>query len=264
MFNWWKRPRLDEEEVSEDSDSPQEEAEKNENTGEADLNAQAMSQASVIPPPLVARSSVWWQPSTLPDLLVKAFPDAHIQAPKVLIVGSQSSGKTQLIISMIFLYLIDHPAFTEAMGESLLRIFRTGRGLTTRRPISIALLDTNVDSCRIQLSHDGRFVEFGTPEYDLLIVELNSYTGNEIFEEELAITIEARHLPNQIFKDMPGLTNEPLYLHNSGAMHHQRKKLETLVEELVSDPNNTVVMVESAPSFSVGSTFNSLIWPVFE
>lgn len=199
-----------------------------------------------------------WLPN-LPEALVQAFPDASIQAPKIVIVGSQSSGKTKLIISMIFTYLIKHPAFTDSMGTSLLKIFPTGKKLTTRRPVTVRLVHCQQpDVCNIELSHENNSIAFGHPGFDRFIEQLNNYSSNEIFETPLLITIVANSLPNMQFTDMPGLTSTAIELKNT----HQPKTVENLVEEWMSNVHNTVVVVESAPAYAVNADSASLILPI--
>jgi hypothetical protein len=54
---------------------------------------------------------------TMAQLLTDIVPDADIHASKVIIVGGQSSGKTKMIISMVFHHLINNPAVTDDMGD---------------------------------------------------------------------------------------------------------------------------------------------------
>lgn len=198
--------------------------------------------------------------ATLVDLLVKAFPDSMIQAPKIVIVGSQSSGKTKLIISMIFLSLIQHPHFTDDMGDILLKVFRTGSGLTTRRPIKVSLFhSSDRESCSIQFRHGNETYDFGNPLLPAFIDRLHDFSGNEIFESPLEITIRAYQLPNIQFTDMPGLRSTDVPLADSPS-----KTLQTMVEECIANKANTVVAVESALQVSSGGDDTSLLYPIME
>lgn len=198
--------------------------------------------------------------ATLVDLLVKAFPDSMIEAPKIVIVGSQSSGKTKLIMSMIFLSLIQHPHFTDEMGNMLLQVFRTGTGLTTRRPIQVSLLhSSDQESCSIHFKHKKEKFDFGDALLPDFIERLNNYSGNEIFESPLEITIRAYQLPNIQFTDMPGLRSTDIALADS-----PQKTLKGLVMDCIANGSNTVVAVESALQFSSGGTDTSLLHPIME
>lgn len=185
--------------------------------------------------------------ATLVDLLVEAFPDSKIEAPKIVIVGSQSSGKTKLIISMILQRLNSHSQFTDSMGDTLLKVFRTGRGLTTRRPVVVNLLHTSDQQvCTMRFRHEQDTYDFGDPMLDHFLNSLNDYSGNEIFESALEITIKAFQLPNIQFTDMPGLRSSDVELKNA----RTALTLNDLVERCIANPSNTVVAVETASQFA--------------
>jgi len=65
--------------------------------------------------------------ATLHQLLSKLIKDADITCPNVIVVGQQSSGKTKMIISMVFHHLIHNEYVTDVMGIKLLDIFLTGK-----------------------------------------------------------------------------------------------------------------------------------------
>ena len=65
--------------------------------------------------------------ATLHQLLTKLISDADITCPNVIVVGQQSSGKTKMIINMVFHHLINNEYVTDAIGIKLLEIFRTGK-----------------------------------------------------------------------------------------------------------------------------------------
>jgi len=67
------------------------------------------------------------QNATLHQLLTKLISDADITCPNVIVVGQQSSGKTKMIINMVFHHLINNEHVTDAIGIKLLEIFRTGK-----------------------------------------------------------------------------------------------------------------------------------------
>lgn len=198
--------------------------------------------------------------ATLVDLLVKAFPDSDIQAPQIVIVGAQSSGKTKLIISMIFFRLIRHPHFTDEMGDVLLQVFRTGSGLMTRRPIKVSLLNSpDRDICSINFRHNNDSFDFDNAELPNFISRLHDFDGDEIFETPLEITIRAYQLPNIQFTDMPGLRSKDIPLSDT-----RHKTLKNLVTEWIAIKSNTVVAVESASQLSAGGTDTSLLQPIMK
>jgi hypothetical protein len=180
--------------------------------------------------------------TTLPELFAKVVPAVHLAIPSVLVLGEQSSGKTRLIISLIFYYLIDHPLLSDEMGISLLKLFRTGQSMVTRRPTTVKLIHSVDESINITLLFQQRQYEFGTAEFMQLIEELSSSHPGELFEEEIVIQIVTNNVPDLVFTDYPGITTEDKVLCDSG----EGKTLKGLIEEKVQQPYNTLVIVEPA------------------
>jgi hypothetical protein len=201
-----------------------------------------------------------WHQTTLPDLLVQAFPDGSIKAPNVVIVGQQSSGKTKLVISMIFSYLKNH--ITDEMGDILLNVFRTGKSLTTRRPITVKLINARRgdEQCSIKFTYQHINHFYGDDGLLDFLHSLNNYAGNEIFDIPLEISIVARGLPNMQFTDLPGIRSASLILTNT----NPPRTLNQMVEEWIANPNNTVVVIESAPVYATGQADTSLIYPMLK
>jgi hypothetical protein len=66
-------------------------------------------------------------------------PDLENQLANLLIIGNRAAGKSALLRSLVFYFLIDKNYFTDEMGEQILRIFLTGVNMATRRPTSVVL-----------------------------------------------------------------------------------------------------------------------------
>ncbi len=207
----------------------------------------ASTSSAVVPTTIIisAKPSNDLQRWTLPELILKALPDLKITVPDVLVVGAQSSGKTMLITSLLFFYLIDHPAFTDAMGQCLLSILRTGTSLVTRRPTAIQFLHTEkVNCCEISLRFKDQEANFGEPLFNHLIATLTSNANvpdDAVFAQELEITITCDTVPNIKFTDMPGLTTNDRKFRDEPT-----KSVESLVREKIMMSSNTVVAVEQA------------------
>eukprot|EP01032_Pedospumella_encystans_P032112 gene32112-36254_t len=150
--------------------------------------------------------------ATLSQLLTRIIPVANIHCPNVIIVGAQSSGKTKMVISMVFHHLIDNKSVTDEMGEKLLKIFRTGEKMVTRRPTKIQFLKTDAGSpCNIKLSLGAQSAQYAEPLFDQIIdgVHEESKTRDgRAFVGELVVTILAPDLPSMTFTDLPGLITE--------------------------------------------------------
>eukprot|EP01031_Cornospumella_fuschlensis_P035224 gene35224-42670_t len=223
-----------------------------------------------------------WTAHTLQSLLSQALPSCDIRPPHVIIMGAQSSGKTLLIISMVFYYLKKVQGLTEDMGNKLLRIFKTGSGMVTKRPIEIHLIHLNqgdVDgtvndgTCRIKLRmHDQEGV-YGTAEFDAIYaIYMETTDGPDVFMSPLAIYISSSELPNCSFIDLPGITAVDKVFSDGNGVHSSSTNatsnttsnpsshttagtvaeagkvytVKSLAARLAAQNNNILVLVETA------------------
>lgn len=186
--------------------------------------------------------SIFEERSTLAQKLAQAVPDADIHSPRVIIVGGQTAGKTKLIISLVFFHLVDNMYFTDDMGEQLLKIFRTGTRMVTRRPTTIIF--SKSPQCKITLHLSGVTAVYPSPEFAAIIDQIihqSKDVDGHAYEEELRVYISAPGLPNQCFTDLPGLTTRDKQLKGS-----VDKSIASLVKSYMRDENSTVVVVEPA------------------
>jgi hypothetical protein len=181
---------------------------------------------------------------TLAMLLARALPICHIKSPEVIIMGAQSSGKTKIIISMVFYYLLTTEGFSEDMGNVLLQIFRTGGSMVTMRPIHVYLSnDSPVESttCELKIRLHGESADFHT-EPELFAAILQEVVGTTALHlEPLQIYINSAQLPNISFTDLPGLTtSDKVFIDNP--LH----TVKSVVRGLAAQDNNIIVIVETA------------------
>ena len=150
--------------------------------------------------------------ATMGQLLTRIIPDADIHSSNVIIIGGQSSGKTKMIISMVFHHLIDNPSFTNQMGEKLLKLFRTGEKMVTRRPTEIRFEKALPGSpCNISLQLGKDSANFDDPKFDEIVAAVHYESvvrDGKAFEGKLKVAICAPDLPNMYFTDLPGLIYE--------------------------------------------------------
>src|SRR5690348_6663413 len=137
LFKLFNPATADDDSQTEDNSTVSDQNASNSSLMEVDQMALSKSADSVVPSSQDVSSSANNMKSTLPELLVKALPDVDIHTPNVLMIGEQSSGKTRMIISLLFYYLIDHPFFQPEMGILLLKLFKTGNSMITRRPTMV-------------------------------------------------------------------------------------------------------------------------------
>lgn len=185
--------------------------------------------------------------ATLSQLLTRIIPDADIHCPNVIIVGGQSSGKTKMIIGMVFHHLIKNSSFTNEMGEKLLKIFQTGEKMVTRRPTKIQFVKTNAGSpCKISLCLGKESADFAHPDFDRIVesVHVESLTKDgRAFGGELKVTIEAPGLPSMTFTDLPGLITEDRAVSDSD---EENMSIRKMVRKYMRKLNTTLVVVEPA------------------
>jgi hypothetical protein len=183
---------------------------------------------------------------TMAQLLTDIVPDADIHASNVIIVGGQSSGKTKMIISMVFHHLINHPAVTDDMGEKLLKLFRTGEKMVTRRPTTICFAKTPCGSpCQISLNFEEENANFDEPKFDDIVNRVHAESrvrDRRAFEEELRVKIAAPGLPNMCFTDLPGLVTDDREVFDSA----EGLTIRELVKRYMRRPQTTLVVVEPA------------------
>lgn len=187
---------------------------------------------------------------TLAQKLAKAVPDAEINSPHVIIVGGQTAGKTKLIISLVFYHLIDNKDFTDDMGLQLLKIFRTGKNMATRRPTTITF--SKADQCKVTINLDQRSAIYPSQEFHDIVEQIarqSKDTDGHAYEEELTVYISAPHLPNRTFTDLPGLITKDRQLSvfdGQTSTHSGNKSIATMVMDYMKNPTTTVVVVEPA------------------
>jgi hypothetical protein len=148
-----------------------------------------------------------------------------------------------LIISLVFYHLIDNEHFTDEMGEQLLKIFRTGTRMVTRRPTTINLSKNSECKMTINLGRDTAV--YPEPKFFEIIRHIfdqSADAAGHAYEEELRVYISAPGLPNRTFTDLPGLITNDRQLTGSAA----HKSIATLVAEYMKNPSTTVVAVEPA------------------
>ena len=186
--------------------------------------------------------------ATLGQLLAKVVPDADIHNPNIIIIGGQSSGKTKMIISMVFHHLIENTTVTDQMGEKLLKLFRTGEKMVTRRPTKIRFMKSEPGSaCQITLSFGDEISYFDDPNFDVIVNRIHEESlvrDGKAYQQELKVTIHAPGLPNMHFTDLPGLITDDREV--SDIVDADVTTIRKLVKQYMRQPGTTLVVVEPA------------------
>ncbi|XP_055087735.1 dynamin-1-like protein isoform X4 [Periophthalmus magnuspinnatus] len=161
-----------------------------------------------------------------------------IQLPQIAVVGTQSSGKSSVLESLV--------------GRDLLP---RGTGVVTRRPLILQLV--HVDPGDAQKSDDGRGEEWGKflhtknqifTDFDEIRQEIENETervsGNNkgISDEPIHLKIFSPHVVNLTLVDLPGITKVPV--------GDQPKDIEIQIRDLIlkhiSNPNCIILAVTAA------------------
>lgn len=175
----------------------------------------------------------------LSSYLTRAFPNCKLKSPQVIVMGSQSSGKTMLVISMVFSFLIKIPSFLEDMSRTLLSIFQTGTGMVTKRPILVHLQHSADEAVRFKLQLGDQHGEFGSEDFNAILDTCRNTQG--LRKQILQIFLSSRDLPNQSFQDLPGLTADTQYFADC-----PQESLKRHLKSLALQRNTVIIVVETA------------------
>ncbi|KAM8891111.1 dynamin-1-like protein isoform 4-T4 [Spinachia spinachia] len=164
-----------------------------------------------------------------------------IQLPQIVVVGTQSSGKSSVLESLV--------------GKDLLP---RGTGIVTRRPLILQLVHIDSEDCRktseengINGEEWGKFLHTKNKIYtdfeeirQEVDAETERISGNNkgVSDEPIHLKIFSPHVVNLTLVDLPGLTKVPV--------GDQPKDIELQIKELIykyiSNPNSIILAVTAA------------------
>lgn len=165
-----------------------------------------------------------------------------IQLPQIVVVGTQSSGKSSVLESLV--------------GRDLLP---RGTGIVTRRPLILQLVHVSTDDRRktsgeengVEAEEWGKFLHTKNKiytDFDEIRQEIENETerisGNNkgISSEPIHLKIFSPHVVNLTLVDLPGMTKVPV--------GDQPKDIELQIRELIlryiSNPNSIILAVTAA------------------
>ncbi|CAH2278276.1 dynamin-1 isoform X4 [Pelobates cultripes] len=164
-----------------------------------------------------------------------------IQLPQIVVVGTQSSGKSSVLESLV--------------GRDLLP---RGTGIVTRRPLILQLVHVSADDHRkttdengVDASEWGKFLHTKNKiytDFDEIRQEIENETerisGNNkgISSEPIHLKIFSPNVVNLTLVDLPGMTKVPV--------GDQPKDIELQIRELIiryiSNPNSIILAVTAA------------------
>ncbi|KAB7495513.1 Dynamin-1-like protein [Armadillidium nasatum] len=145
-----------------------------------------------------------------------------IQLPQIVVVGSQSSGKSSVLESLV--------------GRSFLP---RGIGIVTRRPLVLQLIYTTKED-KSNRSHENDFDEVRKE----IERETDRLAGNNkgICPEPIRLRIHSNKVVNLTVVDLPGLTKVPV----GDQPEDIEKQVRDLVLQYIGNPNSIILAVTSA------------------
>ncbi|KAM6926148.1 dynamin-1-like protein isoform 4-T4 [Lycodopsis pacificus] len=164
-----------------------------------------------------------------------------IQLPQIVVVGTQSSGKSSVLESLV--------------GRDILP---RGTGIVTRRPLILQLVHIDSEDCRktseengIDGEEWGKFLHTKSKIYTdfeeirhEVEAETERISGNNkgISDEPIHLKIFSPHVVNLTLVDLPGITKVPV--------GDQPKDIELQIKDLIfkyiSNPNSIILAVTAA------------------
>lgn len=160
----------------------------------------------------------------------------NIQLPKIVCVGSQSSGKSSLLCGLIGM-----------------NILPTGKEMVTRCPLNLQM---------IRHTSQKAWAEFGTykinltlpdpTEHEINLIQehikklTNQYAGNNknISHKEIVLKIYSPNVPNLSLVDLPGLTLIPCT--DKGQPLDIKQQIRTLISSYIKEPDTIIMAVMQA------------------
>ncbi|OKL58507.1 Dynamin-related protein DNM1 [Talaromyces atroroseus] len=186
----------------------------------------------------------------LQDLVFNTIGNDSLDLPQIVVVGSQSSGKSSVLENIV--------------GRDFLP---RGSGIVTRRPLILQLInvsdeqDTQPDNAAINIPHTsssvaahGEWAEFhhlpGRKFDDFALVkqEIENETARiagsnkGINRQPINLKIFSPHVLNLTLVDLPGLTKVPIGDQPSDI----EKQTRTLISEYIAKPNSIILAVSPA------------------
>jgi len=187
----------------------------------------------------------------LQDLVFNTIGNDSLDLPQIVVVGSQSSGKSSVLENIV--------------GRDFLP---RGSGIVTRRPLVLQLINIPVDEEEDQIDDDearvphtaasvaehGEWAEFHHvpgrkfKDFNKVRAEIENETariaGNNkgINRQPINLKIFSSHVLNLTLVDLPGLTKVPIGDQPSDI----EKQTRTLISEYIAKPNSIVLAVSPA------------------
>lgn len=177
----------------------------------------------------------------LQDLVFNTIGLDTLDLPQVVVVGSQSSGKSSVLENIV--------------GRDFLP---RGTGIVTRRPLILQLVHVESDAASVELAEYGEFLHIPGQKFyafDEIRREIERETARlagsnkGINKLPINLKIYSPHVLNLTLVDLPGVTKVPI----GDQPTDIEKQTKELVLEYISKPNSLILAVSPANQDLVNS-----------
>uniref|UniRef100_A0A1I8ACI8 dynamin GTPase n=1 Tax=Steinernema glaseri TaxID=37863 RepID=A0A1I8ACI8_9BILA len=167
--------------------------------------------------------------------------EAEIQLPQIVVVGSQSAGKSSVLEGIV--------------GRDFLP---RGTGVVTRRPLVLHLVHSHIDDCPVELTvDDGEEPSWAVFEHNSSKVftnfdevrkeierETDRVTGSNkgISSNPICLKIFSPHVVNLSLVDLPGITRLPV----GDQPPDIEDQIKDMIMTYISNPNSIILAVTPA------------------
>mmetsp|Transcript_22599 Transcript_22599/g.53413 ORF Transcript_22599/g.53413 Transcript_22599/m.53413 type:complete len:794 (-) Transcript_22599:1916-4297(-) len=150
-----------------------------------------------------------------------------IDLPQIAVVGSQSSGKSSVLESLV--------------GYDFLP---RGTGIVTRRPLVLQLINEAVEQDYAQFAHTNRRMYSFDDVKATIQAETDrvSGSGKGVSSEPIILRVYSRNVVNLTLVDLPGLTKVPV----GDQPHDISEVIRKMVREVIERPNCIILAVTAA------------------
>ncbi|EPX71054.1 GTPase Msp1 [Schizosaccharomyces octosporus yFS286] len=145
--------------------------------------------------------------------------NSHITLPSIVVVGSQSSGKSSVLEAIV--------------GHEFLP---KGSNMVTRRPIELTLVhskETTTPYCEFNGFQFGQITDFTKVQQILTDLNMAIPPRQGVNDDPIRLTICASHIPNLSLIDLPGY----IQIHSSDQPVDLDDKIASLCDKYIQEPN---------------------------
>lgn len=152
-----------------------------------------------------------------------------INLPRIIVVGSQSSGKSSVLESIV--------------GKDFLP---RGTGIVTRCPLILRLIKSDIDQDYATFSHvpDCLFTDFSDVTREITTINKEIAQTEGVSTKEILMNIYSSRVVDLTLIDLPGIIKVPL----KGQAKDLDRRINHMIMEYASQPNSIILAISPANS----------------